>query len=327
MDNEHMHVDSVAEQLAIARCTQMPPETLEWTSVSAVQSAMRTDTIDQLSHLNTGVWTKRYFSFIKLAAESDYRQSLITTPHGELLCGIHFKGGNPDEPFVEIVAWTFPDDELAHGIRLAIDHYMIFKPRWARVLTSHTSDLISRLANEGFDIQGDQVIAAARLRELARRPKLASEDLLQLEVVLPSELPWASRFVEDAYELHLKTNPTLDGLIFPACSEQLEQCVSDGRLARWTFDGHPLGLIAVSRQSKFGLHGYLVVESVVDPSVTLRGTAAAAQSKLVRELAIDNPDLAYYGTIDFQNSSSRKTALNVGRTEIASWSFVSPPIS
>lgn len=327
MNNEHTHFDSVAEQLTIARCTQMPPETGEWSSASALHTAIRTDTLDQLSHLSTGVWTKRYFSAIKLATENDYRQSLITTPHGELLCGIHFKGGNREEPFVEIVAWTFPDDELAHGIRLALDRYIIFKPRWARVLTSHTSDLLSRLTNEGFVIKGDQVIAAARLSELAQRPKLISEDLLRLEVILISELPWATRFVEHAYECHIKTNPTLDGLVFPASYEELQQCVSDGRLARWTLDGDPLGLIAVRRQNEYGLHGYLAIESVVDPSVTLRGTAAAAQAKLARELAIENPDLTYYGTIDFQNSSSRKTALKVGRTEIASWSFVSPSVS
>jgi len=292
---------------------------------------MRADTLDQLSHLTTGSWTQRYFDAIKLAAEDDYRQALITTPSGELLCGIHFKGGNAAEPFVEIVAWTFPDDELACGIRLAIDHYKIFKPRWARVLTSHTSNVIPRLASVGLRIEGDQVIAAARLGDLAQRPKLAGEERLTLENIsiedIPiGELPWAIEFVKRAYEHHIRVNPTLDGLVFPASGEQLQECASNGRLARWTRDGEPLGLIAVERCRKYGFDGYLAIEIVVGGGVTLRGTAAAAQAMLARELAGVEPDLVYYGTIDFQNVSSRKTAQKVGRAEIASWSFVSPPL-
>lgn len=316
---------TVLDQLTLARCRQLPSEVADWGPPGPVRAALMRDTREQLEHLELCEWTRRYFEAIRLATEDDYRQALVTTEHGCLLCGIHFKGGDPSEPFVEIVAWTFPDMHLAEGIRHAMDRFAAFKPRWARVLTNSDCDLLGCLSKCGFEIEGDQVISAARLGALAQSPQHPLEQQIRLEDIPVCEIARATEFVREAYAQHLQKNPSVDGLVFPASREELEECAKDGRLAHWKFQDQVLGLIAVARRCMFGLDGFLAIELVVKPDVGTRGTAAAAQAKLARELATMNPGLVYFGTIACSNHASRRTARRVGRAEIAEWFFVSRP--
>lgn len=107
-------------------------------------------------------------------------------------------------------------------------------------------------------------------------------------------------------------------------NDQLNDCVTTGRLCWWQVDGQRAGLIGISRTLDHGFDGYLMIEQVVDSAFVGRGSAAVAQGKLITSLAADNPDLAFFGTIDARNIPSLRTAAANGRVIHGTKWFLTP---
>lgn len=295
-----------------------PVELRRWGGADAVRRAWAEMLDEQLSWCADEAFARLRADRIGLATAREYLQRVIDVGGARVLCGIRFYNLDPARPFVELIAWTSPEVDLAAAARAAMESFGVFEPGSARVFLAGTSP---PAVGAGCSVSGDAVLCAETLRAIVGSPPPLNTERVTL---IDAAIDTAEEFVAAGYRALAQRSPEIARCIEPADREQLAVCSADGRLAWWLLDGEVAGLIAVRRERWLGLDGYLMVEEVAAPGQVGKRTAAAAQRRLAESLAQADAGLPLFGTIDLCNHPSRRAAAGVGRREIGAWWFVRP---
>lgn len=218
------------------------------------------------------------------ARDEDYLQKR----EGELLCGIRFRGGRVDQPFVDLLEGPVDASSLERALQL----YAVFGAQRVRVRQ------LAEPSVPGWEPEVDQWL-------LAGRP---SGGGLELEPV--RDLDEAVLFVGEGFAAWAHRLPWFEERVLPITREQLA-----ASQAWWIpCQGQRAGLIAIQRGEERQWSGQIVMEELVLPAFSGRGLAARAQ----RSLPLEGELLI--GWIDGVNAASLRTAEKAGRRrEDAFW--------
>ena len=292
------------------------PEVAEWLGIDRVSRTVHSELDHEIGRCPATEFAERYHGIIGAGEPGDYLSRVIEAEGVNALCAIHFCGADTSKPFVNIPAIDGAPASWAGVVERALASFAVFNPRVCKVVAPGGQVPIRETS---LRVVGDQVVAAERVGAIAERS--AGSTPVSLRNASATD---AHPFVMEMYEAHLAANPELVGRVEAASLDQLKACESKGVLAWWCVDGAQAGVIAATPDSGFGIDGWVVMEEVVDRRFGGRGTAAEAQVGLAKRIAKEDPDAVLFGTIDFTNTASRRTAERAGRREIAGWWFVQP---
>lgn len=295
---------------------RVPPAFAQWRDPAVIEREWDEEFGVQLGRCTDMGHAKSFAGLIGRGAPADYLQRVIDVDGAQVLCGVRFLGGDAAQPFVDVIAWTGACPPLARVAEAVVGAYGVFDVRCARVFDAGTG---APSVGDGWRVRGDQAVCGAPLGVVAQSDAGRGSASVELEDAQPDE---ADAFVREAYAAFRARSVELAERVPPTDLEGLAECEGKGRLSWWLIDGARAGLIAVSRETWFGLDGYLVMEEVVSGAHLGRGSAALAQRALARELALESPDLTLFGTIDCANEASLRTAARVGRAAVATWWFI-----
>ncbi|MFI4853736.1 MAG: hypothetical protein ACIAQF_02005 [Phycisphaerales bacterium JB065] len=291
-------------------------EVINWSGESRVLQTLRTELDQAFERCTDPAFAERYHSFIKIGQPSDYLSRVVEADGVRALAGIHFCGRDTNKPFVNISAMDGKPTRWSGVVEALLEAFRVFQPRVCRIQSAGSEPPFEEA---GLRVVGDQLVVAERVG------RMMSDGLSTGPVSLRDAQPQpALEFVSRMYEQHLRLNPKLVGRVEAATQDQLQGCSEHGVLAWWCVDDDIAGLIAASPDSGFGIEGWVVMEEVVDPKFSGRGSAALAQREVAGRIFAKDQDAVLFGTIDFVNTASRRSAARAGRKEIAGWWFVQP---
>lgn len=317
MDVPHP-MDQVRDAMLAQLVQQLPTEMLQWRDRTAIEADMAEMLDEQLDWCNNESFAELRATRIGIGEPRDYFQRILDVNGCQLLCGIRFADLDPDRAYVALIAWTDPALDLTAAARAAMDAHRVFKPLAARVFRDGVA---SPPPADGCSARGDQVLCAESLQTITSAPPPPNYERTTL---VEADVDEAADFVARGYEALAERSPEIAPHVAPEDRDELAGCREDGRLAWWRVAGRTAGLIAVRREQWLGLDGFLMVEEVIAPEFAGKRTASAAQYRMAEALAEEAPHRALFGTIDFCNTPSRRTAARVGRREIAAWWYLSP---
>lgn len=249
-----------------------------------------------------------------------YLHQLIHYEEHILLAGIRFKGGDLAYPFIDLLASTLSMDDAptcSLALKVVLERFSAFAPRAVRIF--HASDLMPTLPN--FQSELDQLIMAGRVAEMCPSSSLVTEtpEVSLRDVV---ELDAALAFIDDMYAQTFQATPSLEGTIFPATREDLDESSASGLLTWIIYEETIVGLISTYMHDAPMLRGPCMLEEIIAPAWRGRGFAAQAQRLLAARLHTPAPHEILWGTIDASNVASLRTAQRAGRHAIAAWSWL-----
>lgn len=291
-------------------------EVFDWSGEERVRQILREEIRADFQRSTDHEFAEKYHSFVGIGEPSDYLSRLVEVDGVRALAAMHFCGRDPDKPFVNIPAMDGPPELWRGIIDKALSAFSVFGAKVCRIQSAGS---FPPFEEPNMRVVGDQLVVAERVKEIERRT-----DTLALVDLRDAEPESALCFVSRMYQHHLGANPALVGRVQEATLEQLQECAERGVLAWWCLDDEIAGLIAARPDSGFGIDGWIVIEEVADPRFIGRGGAAAAQCALARRISCHDENAVLFGTIDFVNIASRKSASKAGRKEIAGWWFVQP---
>lgn len=304
------------EAFLAASMRAVASEIIEWSGEERVLQTLREELDHEFSRLTDQAFAEEFQGVIGVGQPGDYLSRVVEADGVRALAAIHFYGGDPTKPFVNFPALDGQPTVWGDLVEAALFAFEVFRPRVCRL---QSAGLASPLDEAGVRVVGDQVIVAERVRN--SKAGLPGAGAISLRDAEPQQ---ALEFVSRMYEQHLRLNPKLAGRLEAATLDQLQGCSEHAALAWWCVDGEIAGLIAAMPDSGFGIDGWVVMEEVVDPKFSGRGSAALAQRELAGRIFAKDQDAVLFGTIDFVNTASRRSAARAGRKEIAGWWFVQP---
>lgn len=259
------------------------------------------------SRVDDDAFAATFYEHVSLpgVANGDYLHRIVRTSHGGLLGGIRFRDRDVTRPFVEVIAHGFDDlDRLRACVR---DEWSMFEPRHLRICTR--PGLVT-----GPDALLDMTIHAAPYRDV--RPPDPSVRLAPFATA-----DEAITMVNERYERLAADDPALARNVTPAEPDDLRHWHDSGQLRAITYDGTPVGLLAVAAGSIRWIEGDEIQEEVVAADHRGHGYAVHAQAAWAACVGAD-PDRLLIGTIDGLNVASRTTALRAGRRRVLDRAFL-----
>lgn len=238
-----------------------------------------------------------------------------------LLTGLRFYGGDPELPFVDLLAW---------GPR--VDALVDWGPVVQRVLAAHSDAGADRLRvrwpGEGrppVDTASrslDQVLVAAPLAELRRghRPwGWGSVDVRRARSL--ENLP---RY-RAAFDRWRRDSPRLARRVGAARERVLQDALLTGVVVEAWQGARWCGWMA-ARSKRARVHeGYEVVSFFLDAGLRGRRRSPVLQRHLIEQLRDRGRD-CLHGTVDGQNRPSLRAALRCGRAIAEQWHFLGPGV-
>ncbi|MFN3200271.1 MAG: GNAT family N-acetyltransferase [Bradymonadia bacterium] len=236
----------------------------------------------------------------------------------EALVGIRFLGLDPNTPFVDVLATSFPLDDidaLRRCLRAACDAYAVFAPRRVRLRTGRAETETTLSAH--FDVACDQRILAGPLEQLHATPKHPEAYRLTLRRCVDTAFYARFRATYTAFNAHHRPP---DDPIHVSTEDDLRSVVARGHVYEAFIDDRWAGVVAADPSTLFGAEGFVVHEMLLDESFRGQGWGVALQQALIEQLAPEGGLL--FGTIAASNTASLRTAQRVGRIDVGGWLFV-----
>ena len=256
---------------------------------------------------------------IKGANTNDYFHRLIPLERcGCVLTGIRFKGCNTALPFVEVLAQDFPLDSadklhcLINGIR---KEFAVFSPLWVRLrLGDHQQEIPLKL----YTITPDLRYFAAPIALLQQQEYPKSYDAIKLERCIDTGFYPRYQVVHDNFRAD---STTLADEVSPSSVEDFENCITNGYVFEVYLQGQWVGVIAVWRESDYGMSGYCIEEYILKSEFRGLGFGAAMLRHLIDRLENES-NVLLFGHIHPLNLASCGAARRAGLIEIGGYIFV-----
>jgi hypothetical protein len=261
---------------------------------------------ESLNSLQTKEARAEFFA-VPGATALDYAEKFIELdPTRKVVCGIRHKGGNVGYPFVELkVNFKAGKEELLEIYHEYLSaHFLKFSPKHLKFWSSEPAG----------DFIGNTYVAGESefYGVLDNGPN-------DFEFIVPTDDSYYEWYEKQYQEFH-REQPELSAKVPVNDPSTMQESVEQGLLATVYLDGKKVGLIAAENSDLLGVKGLYFNEILIDQKFRGLGYGQFIQRQFVK-MFCPGPVLVW-GTIDWQNKSSLKTALNNGRKIIRVENFV-----
>ncbi|MEC8424578.1 MAG: hypothetical protein VX000_12430 [Myxococcota bacterium] len=231
-----------------------------------------------------------------------------------LLTGIRFRGGDPSQPFVDLMAWDRPlrDRQSWRRVRARVaQSFGAFQPQWLRVRwPGQAGPPVPRGAR-----RIDRYMVAGRLEDLRNGPRPWGHGAV--EVVPATDARFHDAYSSAFHRWQLEVGPRGTAVI-PADAETWSRCLATGAIVCARSNGQWAGVMAASRIGERSLEGYCVQEMFLDRRLRGRRRAPVLQRHLV-DVLLDRGRDCLWGTIHGTNAPALRAALRSGRRIVETW--------
>ncbi|MEN4797379.1 N-acetyltransferase [Pantoea agglomerans] len=239
-----------------------------------------------------------------------FLQRELTINGQRYLTGPRYLGGDPAQPFIEVVARDgIIDYRVASAIMQA---WQPLKPLKLRILLPATYPDIGIT---------DQLLF---LSDLASLSVPVDEDI-SLVTARRKDYPACITAINRAYRASWHTLPHLRDQLLATSRQELREDIAAGHVFLIIWQGIVAGLmICVPRLLTF-IEGFQIMDEVIMPAYQGRGLAARAQQRLLQQLHHHYGEKALLtGTILPGNTPSLRSAQNAGRRCVLKYQFFTP---
>jgi len=226
------------------------------------------------------------------------------------LTGPRYLGGDPAQPFIEIVARDGPlDYAVASTIMQA---WQPLNPLKLRILlpASHpdiglTDQLICISDSAGLTAPHDEDISLVKAGR--------------------KDFPICNQAIKQAYRASWHTLPHLRDQLMATSKQELREDIAGGHVLLIVWQGRIAGLIICVQRRLTFIEGFQIMDEVIMPACQGRGLASRAQQQLLQQLHQHNGEKALLtGTILPGNTPSLRSAQNAGRRCVLKYQFFTP---
>lgn len=239
-----------------------------------------------------------------------FLQRELTVNGQRYLTGPRYLGGDPAQPFIEIVARDGPID---YAVASAImQSWQPLNPLKLRILLPASHPDIGL---------NDQLIFISDSAKHALPP---DEDI-SLVKAGRRDFPACLQAINHAYRASWHTLPHLRDQLMATSKQELREDIAGGHVLLIVWQGMVAGLmICVPRRLTF-IEGFQIMDEVIMPAYQGRGLAARAQQRLLQQLNHHYGEKALLtGTILPGNTPSLRSAQNAGRHCVLKYHFFTP---
>jgi len=239
-----------------------------------------------------------------------FLQRELTVNGQRYLTGPRYMGGDPAQPFIEIVARDGPIDyTVASAIMQA---WQKINPLKLRILlpTCHSDIGLT-----------DQLIFISDPATLAAPP---DEDI-SLVKAGRKDYSACIQAINHAYRASWHTLPHLRDQLMASSRQELREDIAGGHVLLIVWQGMLAGLMICVRRRLTFIEGFQIMDEVIMPAYQGRGLAARAQQRLLQQLHHHYGEKALLtGTILPGNTPSLRSAQNAGRRCVLKYQFFTP---
>ncbi|GME46149.1 MULTISPECIES: GNAT family N-acetyltransferase [unclassified Pantoea] len=239
-----------------------------------------------------------------------FLQRELTINGQRFLTGPRYLGGDPAQPFIEIVA---RDGALDYAAAAAImREWQTIRPLKMRILLPAT--------NPDIGIT-DQLIYLS----VPGSHSASDDDEISLITACRKDYPLCSAAINRAYRASWHTLPHLRDQLMATSRQELRDDIAGGHVFLILWQSRVAGLmICVPRRLAF-IEGFQIMDEVILPAYQGRGLAARAQQRLLQQLHhYCGHDAMLTGTILPGNTPSLRSAQNAGRRCVLKYHFFTP---
>jgi len=277
-------------------------------ALNSIQEELE-ETMTDLNSEATKQARHTFFDIENTNAE-DYTEHIISlNDKQQIICGIRHKSGNKDKAFVHVETnfQTSKNELLSVYNNHLSSMFEKFKPKHLRYYTKHKSTL--NINSHCFMIQQASVIK--------NMPSNLEEAEMELKTPeIDNYYDWYAKGYADFH----KQYPALKIRVPTQSKALFKDSLKDDLLKLVFYQGERIGLIAADRSPFLGHAGIYFNEIFIDAKWKGKGLAKSIQRKFVDELT--NGEEIIWGTIDFENVPSYKTALANKRKAIRFENFL-----
>ncbi|EFM18061.1 MULTISPECIES: hypothetical protein [unclassified Pantoea] len=226
------------------------------------------------------------------------------------LTGPRYLGGDPAQPFIEIVA---RDSVIDYAVADAIiKAWQPLKPLKLRVLLPATHPDI------GFT---DQLIFLSDPAAVTKPP----DKNISLVKAARRDYPACLQMINNAYRASWHTLPHLRDQLMASSKQELREDIAAGHVLMIVWQGMLAGLMICERRRLAFIEGVQIMDEVIIPAYQGRGLAACAQQRLLQQLC-HRPGVQELltGTILPGNFPSVRSAQSAGRRCVLKYQFFAP---
>jgi len=286
-------------------------EAFEIDQTKALESVLKEleTTMEDLSKETTKQARLKHLQIEGVVAE-DYTEHLISLDqHKKILCGIRHMGGNSEFPFVHTSTnFKVEEPELVEIYQTHLkEHFEKFKPNYIRYYKTEASE--NNEMGSCYLVQKASVIKSL---------KPHSEEA-NIELLLPEDDAYYEWYKE-GYEKFHQAFPDLKPNVPINDKKMMEESRENGLLRIAHYQNQPIGLIAAEREDFLGAKGCYFIEIFIEENHKGKGLAKNIQRKFIDHFT-EEEDLIW-GTIEYQNKPSLKTALSNKRLPIRFENFI-----
>lgn len=275
----------------------------------AIES-LRKEIKDEFTDLNEEKVKKQRAEFFKVGRPEDYTEHLIDLGNGKLVvCGIRYIGCDLDYPFVKMYAnFSISDKAIAKEVYESVkDKFIVFSPKFVSFFSPQK-------------IEADRmgyVYMVAPFEKIKDAAPWENDHLLELKKISSDEYyDWYKQGYE---EFHLE-RPDLKGRVQANSKEVMSDSLKQGLMYYGLIDGERAGFIAGVKSEFLGHAGLYFNEIMVRKKWKGKSIAKVIQQKMIKDAGSFSEFV--WGTIDYRNQPSYKTALSNGRRPVRFEIFV-----
>ncbi|MBT7611033.1 MAG: hypothetical protein HN576_14825 [Bacteriovoracaceae bacterium] len=273
---------------------------------------LRDDVISEFDDLNSEDTKKTRLEHFKIEGANldDYSERLLCLDEDrKILYGIRHMGGNKEIPFVQLTP-NFSIDSKSEALEVykSIKSELgVFNPLYLNFWTKDEVDA---------DFLGSTYMVSTSQKFKELRPWFDESGLEFEDISSDSYYDWYKR----GYDEFHADFPELEKKVTVNSADSMRESLEQGLLKFVNIDGEKIGLIAAEQSELLGHDGIYFLEIYIKRKWKGKRLAKAIQRKFVEKFTEGHEFI--WGTIDFSNLPSYKTAFSNGRRPIRYECFV-----
>jgi|GEM_PF-666975 len=272
---------------------------------------LRNQILEDFEELNSVETKEARHQHFKMGDINDYAEYFLELGEGKkVICGIRHFGGNPDLPFINCI----PNFEIASKYEARFvakkisSRFEKFNPLYLSFWSSKDIEI---------DLKGS-VYLASQFSAMREPQNWKLDDRINLEPITDnSYYDW----YKSGYEQFHLERPELKSKVTTNSLDVMSEPLDQGLLFFAKINQEKVGLIAGIKSEILGHSGMYFNEIFISKKFRGKGLAKSIQRKFI--LGNARPEDIIWGTIDYQNKCSYRTAASNERTPIRFECFLS----